>query len=217
MKVIGVGFGRTGTLSLRTALCELGFGPCHHMIDVTADPALEAKWLRKARGANISWAEILNGYVSTADWPGCFYWNELMDSFPRAKAILTVRDADAWYSSATETIYAMAQAYQANGPDHGPGMSDLIIWRRTFSGRFTEKSHAISVFEEHNRRVINTIPRQRLLVYDIKDGWGPLCEFLDVDVPTGTRFPRTNDRASFQAIWCRNAALEAQAGKGGPG
>ena len=217
MKVIGVGFGRTGTLSLRAALCELGFGPCHHMIDVAADPALEGKWLRKASGANISWTEIFDGYVSTVDWPGCFYWNELMDRFPHAKAILTVRDAGAWYSSATETIYAMAQAYRANSSDHGPGMSDLIIWRGTFSGRFAERSHAISVFEEHNRRVISAIHRQRLLVYDINDGWGPLCDFLDVGVPAGTSFPRTNDRASFQAIWRRNAPVETESGKGSPG
>ena len=213
MKVIGVGFGRTGTLSLRAALCELGFGPCHHMIDVAADPALEGKWLRKASGADISWTQIFDGYVSTVDWPGCFYWEELMDSFPQAKAILTVRDAGTWYSSAAETIYPMAQAY---GSAHGLGMSDLIIWQGTFSGRFAERSHAISVFEDHNRRVISAIPRQRLLVYDIKDGWGPLCEFLDVDVPDGTSFPRTNDRASFQAIWRRNGPPKTQAGRGSP-
>jgi hypothetical protein len=210
MKVIGVGFGRTGTLSLRAALCELGFGPCHHMIDVAADPALQDKWLRKARGADISWAEILGGYVSSADWPGCFYWQELMGRFPQARAILTVRDSGAWYSSAAETIYAMAQADRPGSPGHGPGMSDLIIWQGTFSGKFAERSHAIAVFEDHNRQVINSIPRQRLLVYDIRDGWGPLCEFLDVEVP-GTSFPHVNDRASFQATWRRDAPAGTRA------
>jgi len=198
VKVIGAGFGRTGTLSLRAALCELGFGPCHHMLDVAADPALEGKWLAKARGDDIGWAEILGGYASIVDWPGCFYWEELMATFPHAKAILTIRDPAAWYASATGTIHALAQAH---GHRDQPGMSDLIIWHGTFGGRFADRNHAISVFEEHNRRVTSTIPPGRLLVYDVRAGWEPLCAFLGADVPSGTRFPHVNDRMSFPAIW----------------
>ncbi|MGD0247380.1 MAG: sulfotransferase family protein [Streptosporangiaceae bacterium] len=201
MKVIGAGFGRTGTLSLRAALCEPGFGPCHHMTDVTADPALADKWLRKARGEDVGWNEILGGYASIVDWPGCFYWQELLDHFPHAKVILTVRDAGAWYRSAAETIYAMAQAYRPPGDGHAPGMSDLIIWQGTFGGRFAERDYALRVFADHYRRVISAVPRQRLLVYDIRAGWGPLCEFLGANVPPGISFPHRNDRASFPAIW----------------
>jgi len=161
MKVIGAGFGRTGTLSLKAALCELGFGPCHHMADVAADPALEDKWLRKARGEDVGWNEILGGYASIVDWPGCFYWQELLDHFPHAKAILTVRDAGAWYHSAAETIYAMAQAHRPQGHGHAPGMSDLIR-QGTFGGRFAGRDHAVGVFAEHCRRVISAVPRQRV-------------------------------------------------------
>ncbi len=210
MKVIGAGFGRTGTLSLRAALCELGFGPCHHMTDVTAAPALADKWLRKARGEDVSWDEILGGYASIVDWPGCFYWQELLDHFPHAKAILTVRDAGAWYSSAAETIYAMAQAYRPEDCAQAPGMSDLIIWQGTFGGRFAERDHALRVFADHCRRVISAVPRQRLLVYDIRAGWGPLCDFLGAEVPPGTSFPHCNDRASFPAIWQPGNASQAR-------
>jgi hypothetical protein len=139
--------------------------------------------------------------VDRRHWPGCFYWRELLDHFPHAKAILTIRDAGAWYRSAAETIYALAQAYQPPGHDHAPGMSDLIIWQGTFGGRFADRDHALRVFADHCRRVISAIPRQRLLVYDIRAGWGPLCEFLGTDVPPGTSFPHCNDRASFPAIW----------------
>jgi hypothetical protein len=198
MKVIGAGFGRTGTLSLRAALCQLGFGPCHHMIDVTADPALENKWLHKAQGRDITWPQILGSYQSIVDWPGCYYWQELLTSYPQAKAILTVRDPAAWYASAHQTLHAMAQAC---GAGHQGGMSDLIIWRGTFSGRFADRNHAISVFEEHNRRVISTVPPDRLLVYDISTGWAPLCQFLGADIPTRADFPHINERGSFQATW----------------
>jgi hypothetical protein len=197
MQIIGAGFGRTGTLSLKAALCQLGFGPCHHMSDATEDPALEDRWLRKARGQDISWAEILGGYESIVDWPGCYFWRELTTSFPQAKVILTVRDPDAWYASAAETIYRQTQALRADER----ALSDLVIWRGTFSDRFADKNHAISVFEAHNRRVISALSPQRLLVYDIRTGWAPLSEFLGVAVPAGARFPHVNDRASFQASW----------------
>jgi hypothetical protein len=197
MKIIGAGFGRTGTMSLKAALCQLGFGPCHHMSDATEDLVLEDRWLQKARGRDISWAEILDGYESIVDWPGCYFWEELTSSFPQAKVILTVRDPEAWYASAAETIYLQARV----GPADEFAMSDLVIWRGTFNDRFADKDHAISVFEEHNRRVIRAIPGQRLLVYDISAGWAPLCAFLGVDVPAGAPFPHVNDRASFQAAW----------------
>jgi Sulfotransferase domain len=201
MKVIGAGFGRTGTMSLKAALCQLGFGPCHHMSDATEDPELEDKWLQKARGRNISWAEILDGYESIVDWPGCYFWEELTSAFPGAKVILTVRDPDAWYASAAETIYAQTQELAADEVR----MPNLVIWRGTFDGRFADKNHAISVLEEHNRRVISAIPRERLLVYEIRAGWAPLCEFLGVAVPAGARFPHVNDRAQFQASWLQQA------------
>ncbi|HUY46336.1 MAG TPA: sulfotransferase [Streptosporangiaceae bacterium] len=212
LKIIGAGFGRTGTLSLRAALCRLGFGPCHHMIDVAADPALERKWLRKARGQDIAWAEILGGYASIVDWPGCYYWEELLACFPQAKVILTVRDPAAWYGSAAATIYAMAQVC---GPAHRQGMSDRVIWQGTFGGRFADKSHAIKVFEDHNRRVMQAVPPGRLLVYDIRAGWGPLCEFLGAGIP-GASFPHVNERASFAATW-QHQALQPRAGQAGAG
>lgn len=198
MKVIGAGFGRTGTLSLRAALCQLGFGPCHHMIDLICDPALEDKWLQKARGRDIAWPEILGSYESIVDWPGCYYWEELLTRYPQAKVILTVRDPAAWYDSASETLHAMAQAC---GAGHKGGMSDLIIWQGTFGGRFTDRNHAISVFEEHNRRVISAVPPDRLLIYDLSTGWDPLCQFLGADIPGRAGFPHINDRASFQTTW----------------
>jgi len=151
MKVIGAGFGRTGTMSLKVALEELGFGPCYHMIEVFEHPEHLPLWEAAAQGEPVDWEKLLAGYQSTVDWPGCTFYKDLMKAYPDVKVLLNVRDSDKWYESARNTIYAAV-----NIPDPPPGrrMVDKLIWEQTFDGNFENRQHAIEVFEQHNEEVI---------------------------------------------------------------
>ena len=194
LSVIGAGFGRTGTLSLKLALERLGFGPCHHMIEVFAHPAQAAVWRDAAKGQAVDWDALLAGYGSAVDWPSCHFWRELSEHYPAAKVILSVRDADAWYGSMSETIGKLETA-GSDITDLGAravmSMARLIVMERTFAGRLGEPEHAKTVFNRHNAAVIAGIPNDRLLLFNVIAGWSPLCRFLDRPVPNEP-FPRTN-------------------------
>jgi hypothetical protein len=198
MNVIGAGFGRTGTLSLKVALEQLGFGPCMHMIPLLRDPETSALIRKAAEGDVDTLDVVLEGYRATVDWPMTYFWRDLADRYPAAKVILTVRDADRWYDSADKTIYAAANAGRESGtmdPDV-MGMVDATVWEGTFQGRFADREATIRRFHEHNAQVQREIPADRLLVFEVAQGWEPLCEFLEVPVPA-TPFPRLNDSVSF--------------------
>jgi hypothetical protein len=198
MDVIGAGFGRTGTLTLKVALEQLGFGPCMHMIPLLHDPDTSALIHKAAEGDVDSLDVALDGCRSTVDWPMTYFWRELADRHPAAKVILTVRDPQTWYDSADRTIHAAANHGRESGgldPDV-MDMVDATVWDGTFGGRFADRAAAIKIFEEHNARVRREIPADRLLVFEVAEGWGPLCSFLGVPVPE-TPFPRLNDTAAF--------------------
>jgi hypothetical protein len=195
MDVIGAGFGRTGTLSVKTALERLGFGPCMHMMPLLDDPERAALFQRAAEGDYRALGKALDGYRSTVDWPGTYFWRELIASNPDAKVVLTARDPEKWYRSAHDTIFqAATHAPRGSGPIE---MTHTLVWDGTFGGRFADRDHAIRVFEEHNAAVRREVPANRLLEFQVSDGWAPLCEFLGVPVPDEP-FPRSNDSASFQ-------------------
>lgn len=198
MDVIGAGFGRTGTLSLKGALEQLGFGPCLHMVPLLQDPQRSAL-IRKAAEGDIESLDVaLDGYRATVDWPTAYFWRELADRHPAAKIVLTVRDPQKWYDSADRTIHAAANAGRESGrmDQDVIGMVDATVWQGTFGGRFADREHAIRIFDEHNARVRREIPADRLLVFEVAQGWEPLCAFLGVPVPE-TPFPRVNDTAQF--------------------
>ncbi len=206
MKVIGAGFGRTGTLSLKAALEELGVGPCYHMVEVLwGEGSRLADWQTAADGGQVDWHDLLAGYQSTVDWPGCTFYEQLMNEFPEAKVLLTVRDPDAWYESVRDSIYAALIAGR-NGELQGGSetpptpeafrMIGTLIWDGTFDGRFEDRDYAIEVFNRHNDEVRRRVPADRLTVHEIKDGWEPLANMLGVPRPE-TPFPRLNDKASF--------------------
>ncbi|MFI7599750.1 sulfotransferase family protein [Actinoplanes sp. NPDC049681] len=196
MDVIGVGFGRTGTLSLKEALERLGFGPCLHMVPLLDDPGRAALFRRAAQGDPAGLRKAFEGYRSTVDWPGTYFWRELIAEHPGAKVVLTVRDPDAWYDSAYRTIY-QAALRAPRGEGSPVSMIETVIWAGTFGGRFADREHAIRVFEQHNAAVRREVPADRLLDFRVADGWEPLCAFLGVPVPDEP-FPRTNDTAAFQ-------------------
>ena len=209
MKVIGAGFGRTGTMSLKAALERLGFGPCFHMIDLIRDPTPLPYWQAAADGEKVDWTEALDGWESTIDWPGCTFWEEMAEIWPDAPVLLSVRDPEAWYRSTYNSIHEakeMALRGELQGNTEEPPdpavmqMINGLIWKGTFKGRFTDKEFALEVFRRHNEDVKSKVPADRLLVYEIKQGWGPLCDFLGVEVPDEP-MPHLNDTDSFRNMF----------------
>jgi hypothetical protein len=217
MKIIGAGVGRTGTLSLKAALEQLGFGPCFHGRHVLDHPDRLPAWLAAARGEKVDWAMLLAGYNSTVDWPAAAFWRPLARFYPEAKFILTIRDAEGWYESVNNTIYRMfgravpeKQVAQARlivpGLDVFTDFHRQMIWDGFFSGRFADREHAITAYERHNAEVIGELPAERLLVISPGAGWEPLCDFLGVPVPDEP-YPHLNDPEKF---WARVQARVAE-------
>ncbi|MGB2710190.1 MAG: sulfotransferase family protein [Conexibacter sp.] len=208
VQVIGAGFGRTGTWSLKAALEEIGFGPSFHMIDLLKHPDRAAMFLAALQGEEVDWNEVFDGYRSTVDWPGCTFYRRILAAYPDAKVILSVRDPDKWYESAKKTIYALKEAaargaLEGDGPGAPPevlGMIRTLIWDTTFEDRFADKDFAIEVFERHNEEVKRVVPAAQLLVYEIQQGWAPICEFLGVEAPGG-EFPHLNDAETFRQMF----------------
>ncbi len=203
LKVVGAGFGRTGTLSLKIALERIGFGPCYHRMEVFPRPEHVARWHRLAFEQSMDWDEIFRGFHATVDWPAARWWREIATHFPDAKVLLSVRDPEAWYKSVTDTIY---QPMKSPAPDGVPELVRLqsemarkAILSETFDNRFEDKAHTIEVFQKHNQAVRDAIDPARLLVFDVREGWGPLCRFLGAPIPDEP-FPRLNDTATFQAM-----------------
>jgi Sulfotransferase domain len=203
IKVIGAGLGRTGTFSLKCALEELGFSRCYHMVDVLSNLDHARVWNAAARREPVDWDALYQGYQATVDWPSCSFYEDLMRHYPEAKVILTVRDPESWHESARQTIYHARHAFPRWLPPPPKmreylRMLDAVIWNGMFDGKFADKTHAIDVFNRHNEQVRRVVPADRLLVYDIKEGWAPLCAFLGVPVPDGKPFPKLNDAREFR-------------------
>jgi len=148
---------------------------------------------RKAAGEAIDWRPLLTGYQAIVDWPGAYFWHELTAAHPEAKVILTVRDAQRWYDSISATIFTLRDDQLPAGPRD-------IIFTRTFDGRLADREHCQAVFADHVKAVRETIAPDRLLVFDVKEGWAPLCAFLGVPVPEGEPFPHVNDTAEFHTF-----------------
>lgn len=202
LKVIGAGFGRTGTHSLKNAIEQLGFGPCHHMYEVRRSPEQIAAWSNIVRGSAPDWDGLFDGYVSQVDWPGSHYWQDLAAHFPDAKVILTTRNAEAWYASICKTILLSSTIGRTQDPDvEGRAGSELIYQlalQNIFGGRLNDKEFALQVYAKHQQNVINSLPAERLLVFDVQEGWAPLCDFLDVDRPENP-FPFGNTTEEFRS------------------
>jgi hypothetical protein len=207
LEIIGPGFGRTGTNSLKLALEHLGFGPCHHMFEVRDNPELLPDWEAAARGEPVDWDRVFRGYRSQVDWPGARYWRELARHFPEAKVILTVRDPDAWFDSVQATIVPFIAARGTHPSPHVNAIAEMAyrtIVALIFEDRLSDRDHATRVFREHIAVVKAEIPAHRLLVLDLREGWQPLCDFLGVEVPD-VPFPKTNSSKEFvEEEWKRD-------------
>jgi Sulfotransferase domain len=209
MKLIGAGMPRTGTLTQKMALEMLGLGPTYHMVNVIADLEQAALWQRALAGENV-WPEIFDGYQSTVDWPGGYFYRELIDAYPDAKVLLSVREDESWERSMRETVWAvrngeslirLLSSAQAHVNPRWKGFLDMIdglLWQGngTFAAGHSEPKQLIDAMNAHNDEVKRTVPADRLLVWSVKEGWGPLCDFLELPVPEEP-FPHINDRTEF--------------------
>lgn len=192
VRVIGAGFGRTGTHTLKTALEALGFGPAYHMYEVFQHPEHATIWQAAARGEAVNWDEVLGAYDSTTDWPAAAFYDQHLARWPDARVILTIRDPESWYRSCRNTIAHGIETWEIPpDEDQVPEMIREVIWEGTFDGRFADRDHALTVYNRHNDEVRAHVPDHQLLVYEVRQGWEPLCRFLGVPVPDAP-FPHTN-------------------------
>ena len=202
MKVFGTGFGRTGTMSLKFALEKLRIGPCYHMREVVSRPSHIKLWYDISRGEHPNWNRLFSGFNSAVDFPVCLFYKQLINIFPEAKFILTLRDFDTWYISTANTIYKVPTIL----PDWFEKvvypirmfivMQVNLIWVGLFKNNFSDRDSTKLVYYEHIESVKKIIPADKLLIYNVKEGWEPLCEFLDVDVPD-IPFPKVNNTAEM--------------------
>ena len=199
LEIVGAGFGRTGTLSMKAALERVGFGPCYHMAEVIANPPFAAHWMAAADGVPVDWDVVFKGYRASVDWPGCAFYAAQAAKYPKAKVVLTVRDMKTWHESCMATIFQIMLAPPDKVPPHLQHVGRLarkLVAENTFGGRLADAEHCIAVHQAHIDEVKRTIPAERLLVFQVSEGWGPLCEFLGVKVPDEP-FPRVNEREGF--------------------
>lgn len=220
MQVIGAGLPRTATTTQMIALEMLGF-PCYHMRDMMSDLEKSVPQFRKAFEGDADWDEIFEGKESEVDWPASYHWRELIEVYPDAKVLLSVRPADAWVRSMDNTITqvffgdslmrSLVQARYAIDPPFAAWIDLLseMNWgeRGAFAGTNGEPQAMAEAMERWNQSVIDGVPAERLLVWDPKDGWEPLCEFLEVPVPD-VPLPHVNDTENFQKNLIMGPAIQ---------
>lgn len=210
IKIIGTGMGRTGTHSLKLALEQLGFGKCYHMAELFQHPECLTYFEKAENGEEVDWDSLFVGYNSAVDYPVTRYYKQLMKKYPDAKMIHTYRDPESWYQSASQTII------WASKPSFGRILKMMIklpfapelrkqmpvlkfngkLVENEFGKDYKNKEAVIGFYNRHNEDVLKTVPKEKLLVFDPKNGWEPLCNFLGVAVPS-TPYPKSNTRDEF--------------------
>ncbi|MDA0565586.1 sulfotransferase family protein [Streptomonospora sp. S1-112] len=206
VQLIGAGFPRTGTTSMKAALEQLGLGPCYHMFELLTHPDHLGRWEHAVHDDPVDWDRVTEGYASGVDWPFSYFWRELADAYPQAKVLLTVRDPHRWYTSMANTIFRQMEmvvgAATASSPPETRRMAGVLgpLWESTYGNRTApDERRAVEVFEAHTAAVVEAVPPERLLVYEAGQGWEPLCEFLGVPVPD-TPFPHLNDTEAMHRV-----------------
>lgn len=210
LAVIGLGMGRTGTLSLKLALEKLGYASCYHMEDLLRQPHDISYWEEIKQRGDTDWEKLFGNYRSAVDFPVVACYQQLLKKYPDAKVILTVRDEDAWYDSASRTILnvepgPLGKIKMALKLPFSPRLRKLMrifrmsgqFWQEHVGKDYRNKESVIAFYRRWNEQIRKKIPDEHLLVYEVKDGWQPLCDFLDVEVP-GEAFPKANTREEFQ-------------------
>jgi hypothetical protein len=201
ISLIGAGYGRTGTLSLKSALETLGYNKSHHMIEVINNPGESERWMQAIDAKSVNWESLLEGYEATVDWPACHFYQELADYYPKAKVLLSIRDPLEWFESmSATTLGVIRKRMQASDADQAKNLGSELVVKAAFGGEIDDAEHAIRMFNQHTKEVVDAIDPDRLLIYDVREGWEPLCQFLDKPVPDAP-FPRVNSRDDFEEIF----------------
>jgi hypothetical protein len=197
LAVVGAGVGRTGTHSLKLALEQLQGAPCHHMLEILGDPSQAPAWIDAIDGRPVDWSAMLAPYRAIVDWPGGSFWPELSQANPDAVVLLSVRDPEAWYRSASNTIFL---SFDKVPPELAPWMEAVRrMMRDRFSDRFDDPTAMMDAFTRHNEAVRSGVPAGRLLEWNLGDGWEPICERLELPVPAEP-FPVTNSTDEFRQM-----------------
>jgi hypothetical protein len=211
-KIIGAGFGRPGTYSLKLALEQLTGSPCYHMFDLIKHPESHIFWPQVDQTPKVL-DQLLDGYDSIVDFPGCLHLKTLLNHYPNAKVILTLRSAEQWYESALKTIinpyqvidYMFKRGIRVPFSSRERSSMRMYIYMRKrihealYQNNYPSKAQAIASYKRHIDYVQKLVPENQLLSYEITTGWQPLCEFLELDIPSST-FPNTNPRSHYQQL-----------------
>lgn len=214
LKIIGAGWARTGTMSLKTALETLGFAPCYHMIELLVNPKHLYLWNTLNGNYHQAFHSIFKNYTAALDHPTCQYWRELSQCYPAAKMILTIRDPEQWYDSVINTISRVNPGMfvrlklfsQSLFSQHKRDLIRVFTWveyiimQNHFEGRIMDKKYVIDKYLQHIEEVKSALPSTRLLIYNIQSGWEPLCKFLDTKIPVNMPFPHLNKRNEFSQL-----------------
>lgn len=191
MKVIGAGVGRTGTYSLKLALETLLGGSCYHMAEVFEHPDHVAIWHQAANGEDVDWQELFREYVAGVDWPVCAFAVELSVIYPDALILLSVRDFESWWESASTTIFPTSQ--QAEGEWK---LMISTLFHNKFTSELEDKEACRVAFERHYENVRQNIPASRIVEWHPGDGWDPVCKALHLPIPDEP-FPHRNTKEEF--------------------
>jgi hypothetical protein len=201
LRVVGAGLGRTGTNSLKVALEQLLGGACYHMFELARRDGDTPAWRAAVRGEAVDWDVLLGGYVASVDWPACAFWSELWEANPEAIVLLSTRDsARTWWQSMERTIVPTISGEVAPDEPATARRRAMVVemMRERFTPDWSDRDAAIAAYERHNEHVRETVPAERLIDWQPRDGWEPICRALELPVP-GASFPRENTTADFRA------------------
>lgn len=197
LRVVGAGVGRTGTHSLKVALEQLLGGTCHHMMEVFGDPVQVSGWTDAIYGRPVDWNALLARFSAIVDWPGASFWRETLAANPDALVLLSVRDPESWYRSASNTIFLTFDG----APEEMRGWLEAVrtMFRERFSDKLDDPTAMMDAYQRHNDAVRREAPAAQLLEWTPGDGWEPICERLGLPVPTDP-FPMTNTTSEFREM-----------------
>jgi hypothetical protein len=201
LKVVGAGLGRTGTHSLKLALEQLLGGPCYHMVEVFGRPDDIPVWHAAVNGEMPDWNSFLSDYRAAVDWPASAFWREISAENPDAVVLLSSRDTDDWWRSASNTIFQIAARDVPPGEVAVRAQMDMVLdmFSKTFTPNWQDESAAKRAYEAHNADVRASVPADRLIDYRPGDGWEPICERLGLPVPAEP-YPHVNTTDEFRAM-----------------
>ncbi|KAJ7258165.1 P-loop containing nucleoside triphosphate hydrolase protein [Mycena rebaudengoi] len=223
MQVLVLGCPRTGTLSMTVALEKLGYKTHHlskgmfnpHELDMWTE-AMNAKFLGKGKVyGREEWDQVLGRYQAVTD-VSVLFWEEFLAAYPDAKVILTTRDPDQWWKSYNGTIavlFRSKRAVVAQWLDpRGFGrfrefMRMTVAMSFGCDPRAVKEEDAKARFCAHYESVRCVVPKEKMLEYQVGEGWTRLCEFLEKDVPD-IPFPRKNDAKLLKEM--SDAAMRAK-------